>query len=158
MNKILYTPEIEVSTNFHFIITVKNVINCTQENLFIIETENEAKIAIDSVASYNIKQLTSDKVIIFRTDVDEGLKVFLSRQDLGFFVNGSVYKFLEIEAIKIPIAKIIKSRLQNNIVAPKPIQPSVPLKVLSSSPQSKENSPSKISFNQELLSKISNRK
>jgi hypothetical protein len=84
--------------------------------MFLVTNESEAVLAIDSLASAHQKELANEWTKVYREDLNDGKKVVISTRQLGRIVDGSIIVDTILDCIKVPIAHVIKPRLEKSAV------------------------------------------
>lgn len=98
------TPEIKMDTVLSYLIRSNGT------ELFNVDTEHEAKLAIDSIAATETKRLTNEWVKVFKEELNDGKKIILSTQSLGRVFNGVMTQESVIDYIPIGHAVLVKGR------------------------------------------------
>lgn len=122
------TPEVVTVNNIRFLVRQD------EQELVFVDTEQEAKLVVDSFANAEQNRLTTPSVRVLRRDHDDGKKVELRTQTLGYIVNGRVLRETVIDYIPIGQAQVVKGRHSLEGVWPKSVsdsEPSSPHAVLS---------------------------
>lgn len=101
--EVTITDEVVMDAN------VKYLIRIGGEEVAFVDTEKDAKLVVDSIASSEQKRLKDDWIKVFREDVEDGKKVTISIQPLGRFFNGSVQEYTVVDMIPIGHATIVKN-------------------------------------------------
>lgn len=112
------------------VITVNNIrylIRQDEQELVFVESEKEAKLVVDSFANAEQKRLTTSSTRVFRVDYDDGKRVELRTQSLGYIVNGRTLRETVIDYIPIGQAHVVKGRHSLEGDWPKSVSDSEPL-------------------------------
>ena len=98
------TPEVTMESKTLYLVRVDG------EELAFVDSEDEAKLVVDSVAASEQKRLENDWTKVFRQDLDEGCSVAILTQSLGFFVNGGIVRAVYIDYTSVGHAILTKGR------------------------------------------------
>ena len=119
--EVKLTPEVSVSDKALYLIRIDG------EELAFVNSVEEAKLVIDSIAAAEVKRLDDEWVKVFRRDQTDGKKVTLATQALGRVVNGAVRTAMRIDCIVVPCAKLLRGRHERMPVAPPRPKNEIPL-------------------------------
>lgn len=105
MNSHALTPEVVITTKSLFLIRVD------KNELILVDTEQDAKLAIDSIAHCEIKRLETDKSIrTFRRDESSGKNIVICTQALGALIDGPIIETMKIDFIPVNRAQLLRGR------------------------------------------------
>lgn len=107
MEDVHYTPEIVWREEVLYLIRVNN------EEQAIVDSEHDAKIAVDSIAAFEMGRLESERTKVYRQDSADGKTVAISKQSLGKFYNGSISTKIKVDYTPVKRIRVIKSRLES---------------------------------------------
>jgi len=105
IENITITPEVSMDRKILYLVRID------KEEMAFVESEREAQLVVDSIAAAESKRLESKWVKVFRQDLEDGQKVVLSTQSLGYAINGSINKACTIDYIPVGHAVLVKGRL-----------------------------------------------
>ena len=98
------TEEVSLLGKTLYLIRIDNI------EKVIVEGKDEARLVLDSIAQEECNKLQSEWVRVFRRDQSDGMKVSISTQSQGVFVNGFVRTTKRIDCIPVPCAYLVKGR------------------------------------------------
>ena len=102
-DSIKITKDITLDAMFLYLIRIDR-----QEAVLAID-ENDAKLIVNSIATREIENMQKElNVKIFRQDLDDGRKVIISKQYVGYLYNSRVHKAMIIETVPVSVAKFNK--------------------------------------------------
>ena len=101
---IKVTPEVRLDSTVLYLIRVNG------EEMAFAESADEANLIVDSTAAFEQRRLENDWTTVFRQDLDEGRKVVISTQSLGYAMNGSIYKVSTIDYVSVSHAYLVRGR------------------------------------------------
>ena len=101
---IKITPEVRMDSKVLFLIRMDG------EEMAFADSSKEALLIVDSIAAAEQKRLEDEWTKVFREDLNEGHKVVISTQTLGYAVNGGIYKAVTIDLIPVGHAFLVKGR------------------------------------------------
>ena len=102
------TPEVRMDNKYQYLIRID------EEEMAFADSPKEALLIVDSVAAAEQKRLEDEWTKVFRQDLDEGRKVVISTQSLGYIANGSIYKAVTIDFVTVGHAFLVKGRHELN--------------------------------------------
>ena len=100
----IITPEVNMDSKILYLIRIDKV------EMAFVNSEEEAKLVIDSIAAAEAKREENKYTEIYRKDSVNGNKVILSRKDLGNLFNSAVYPMMEIDYVSVGHAVLTKGR------------------------------------------------
>jgi hypothetical protein len=101
---IKITPEVRMDSKVLFLIRVDG------EEMAFSDSSREALLIVDSTAAAEQKRLECEWVKVFREDINNGQKVIISTQTLGYLTNGCINKAAVIDFIPVGHAYLVKGR------------------------------------------------
>ena len=119
MSGIKITPEITGTNHISYLIRKHDVINKTHEEVNLVERENDARLAIDSLAAYLTKEMANEWTKVYREDVGNN-KIVISTQALGYIANGFITESCIIDYIPLSFVSVEKGRFEKESVIPVP--------------------------------------
>lgn len=108
------TPEVKSTSQTYYLVRING------EEMCLVETEDKAKLAVDSIAAHEVKRLEEENVKIYREDLDNGKKVVISSQILGMIYNGSIIQVEDIDFVPVGFVNVIKGRHELSKIPPPP--------------------------------------
>ena len=113
------TPEVDMDSRILYLIRIN------KEEVAFVNSEQEAKLVIDSVAAETVRKLEDKDTEIYRKDSNDGENVVISQKDLGTLYNSSIYPVMEIDFLPVGHAVLTKGRheLPTAIPIPPPLPP-----------------------------------
>nr|QBK85634.1 MAG: hypothetical protein LCMAC101_02290 [Marseillevirus LCMAC101] len=108
------TPEVSMDSRVLFLIRIDG------EEWAFVNSEEEAKLVIDSFAASEVNRLESDKTEVYRKDSKDGKKIVISEKTLGMIYNSSVHSIMEIDFRPVSHAVLTKGRHELPTAAPIP--------------------------------------
>ena len=102
---IKITPEVFMDDSIIYLVCING------EQACFVRSEKEARLVVDSLASYENKLLQGHRVKIFREDLNNGQKVVLSKQKIGLVMNSAISDVYTIEYTAVGRAILKKGRL-----------------------------------------------
>ena len=113
------TPEVNMDSRVLYLIRIN------KEETAFVNSEEEAKLVIDSIAAEMVREIEDKYTKVFREDSSEGDKVAISKQDLGTLYNSSIYKVMDIDFLPVGHAVLTKGRheLPSAVPIPPPLPP-----------------------------------
>jgi hypothetical protein len=113
------TPEVNMDSRVLYLIRIN------KEEVAFVNSEEEAKLVVDSVAAGMIGELENKSTEVYRKDAADGAKVVISKKDLGTLYNSSVYSVMEIDFLPVGHAVLTKGRheLPTAVPTPPPLPP-----------------------------------
>ena len=117
------TPEVRMDSKYQYLIRIDG------EEMAFADSSKEALLIVDSVAAAEQKRLETEWTKVFRQDLDDGRKVVISTQALGYVANGSITKAVTIDFVTVGHAFLVKGRheLNQDDEESVPEPPSVPV-------------------------------
>ena len=112
------TPEVSMDSRMLFLIRIDG------EEWAFVNSEEEAKLVIDSFAASEINRLENDKTEVYRKDSMDGKKIVISEKTLGMIYNSSVRDIMEIDFRPVGHAVLTKGR--HELPSASPIPPPLP--------------------------------
>jgi len=100
------TPEVSMDSKIFYLIRFDKA------EMAFCDSEEEAIIAVSSLANSEIKTLENEWTKVFRQDLEGGKKVIISTQELGNIYNGSILEKLVIDIIPVGHAFLTKGILE----------------------------------------------
>ena len=101
---IKITPEVRMDAKILFLIRMDG------EEMAFADSSKDALLIVDSLAAAEQKRLEGDWTKVFRQDLNDGQKVIISTQALGYSYNGGINKAVTIDFISVGHAFLIKGR------------------------------------------------
>ena len=101
---IKITPEVRMDDKVLYLIRVDG------EEMAFTNSSKEALLIVDSLAAAEQKRLGNEWTKVFRQDLNEGQKVVISTQSLGYAINGGIYKAVTIDFIPVGHSYLVKGR------------------------------------------------
>lgn len=98
------TPEVTITNHILFLIRVDGV------ELALVDSEQDARLAIDSIVACEIRRLESDTLRTFRRDMPDGKKIIISTQAIGTLIDGNVIEGMKVDYIPVNRAKLLRGR------------------------------------------------
>jgi len=98
------TPEVRMDSKVLFLIRMDG------EEMAFSDSSKEALLIVDSIAAAEQKRLEDEWTKVFRQDLNEGQKVIISTQSLGYVANGGIYKAVAIDFIPVGHSYLVKGR------------------------------------------------
>ena len=117
-NNINITPEVQTDGTFMYLVRVNG-----EEMAFIEGDETKAILAVDSVAAYEQRRIGGDMIKTYREDLNGGVKVVISKQELGRIMNGGIYVDTVVDMVRIPRVNLSRGRLSITTI---PVAPPAP--------------------------------
>lgn len=114
---LIITPEISIDSTTFYLIRID------KEEMCFVNTEKEAKLAVDSIGASEVKRMEKEGVKIYREDLNDGKKVVISSQTLGTIYNGSIIQEEEIDYVPVSHAVLTKGRHELRSTTPPPPPP-----------------------------------
>ena len=89
------TEEVSMDSKIQYLIRIDGT------EMAFCDSEDEAIIAISSIANKEIKNLENDWTKVFRQDLEDGKKIIISTQALGNLYNGSMVETMIIDIVAV---------------------------------------------------------
>ena len=101
------------------------LIRINKEEMAFVNSEEEAKLVIDSIAAEMVRELETSSTEVYRKDSKDGEKVVISKKDLGTLYHSSIYPVMEIDFLPVGHAVLTKGRheLPTAVPIPPPLPP-----------------------------------
>ena len=112
------TPEVNMDSRILYLIRIN------KEEMAFVNSEEEAKLVVDSIAAEEIRRLENDTTEVYRKDSKDGRNVRISKKDLGALYNSSVYFVMEIDYL--PVGHAILTKGRHELPSPTPLPPTLP--------------------------------
>ncbi len=112
------TPEVNMDSRILYLIRIN------KEEMAFVNSEEEAKLVIDSIAAKMVEELETKSTEVYRKDSKDANKVVISKKDLGTLYNSSVYPVMEIDFLPVGHAVLTKGR--HELPTAVPIPPTLP--------------------------------
>jgi hypothetical protein len=101
----ILTPEVTLSDDVLYLVRMNG------EAITFVDCIERAKLVVDSFAAHEVKIMASDSTKVYRQDEQDGLRVVISTQSLGYVYNGPIVESTVIDFIAVKGAVVTKSRL-----------------------------------------------
>ena len=113
------TPEVNMDSRVLYLIRIN------KEETAFVNSEEEAKLVIDSIAAEMVRELETKSTEIYRKDSNDGENIVISKKDLGTLYNSSIYPIMEIDFLPVGHAILTKGRheLPTAVPIPPPLPP-----------------------------------
>ncbi len=106
--QVKLTPEVEVDSTIFYLVRIdKEVVGYT-------ESEECAKVILDSFAAREMERMTDEWTKVTREDLQDGKKIVLSTQQLGRVYHGSMLPTMVLDFIAAPHLNLLKERLSED--------------------------------------------
>jgi len=112
------TPEVNMDSRILYLVRIN------KEEMAFVNSEEEAKLVVDSIAAEEIRRLENDTTEVYRKDSKDGRNVRISKKDIGTLYNSSVYFVMEIDCL--PVGHAILTKGRHELPSPSPLPPTLP--------------------------------
>jgi len=102
--KVNLTPEVQVGSTLTYLIRIDGDV------VGYADTEASAKLILDSFAAREVVRMTTESFKVLREDLQDGKKIVLSTQSLGWVYNSSVTPAMNLDFIVAPYLHLLKGR------------------------------------------------
>lgn len=102
VKEIIEDAQIGVEDEFLFLLRIN------KKELMLMESKEQALLAVDALASSFVEELESEDCNIYRINLKENSKVKISRKDIGKIFNSGVYEVLSIDFVPVRLSKKLK--------------------------------------------------